>query len=120
MDNTTTIGALKETAIEFRDRRDWKRFHDPKNLAMGLAIEAAELQELFLWKSPEEIDAMLGSREGRGRLSEELADIMVFLLYLSEGTGIDLAGAVRDKIAKNEKKYPVEKSYGNNRKYTEL
>ncbi len=120
MDDSSRIQELKEAVIAFRDRRGWKRFHDLKNLSMGLAIEASELMELFLWKSREEIDAMLRSPGGRERLSEELADIMVFLLYLSGETGIDLAGAVRDKIAKNEKKYPVEKSYGSNRKYTEL
>ncbi len=119
-DSSDSIAGLKKLAIDFRDRRNWKQFHDAKNLAMGLSIEAAELQELFLWKSPAETDALLATEEGREKLRDEMADIMIFLLYLSEGAGIDLARAVRDKIAKNDRKYPVDKSFGSNRKYTDL
>jgi NTP pyrophosphatase (non-canonical NTP hydrolase) len=120
MDNTTTIEELKKAVIEFRDRRNWKQFHDVKNLSMGLSVEAAELQELFLWKTPEEITSMLGTEKDRKLIGEELADLFVFLLYLGEATGIDLSTAVRDKLQVNEKKYPVEKSYNSSKKYTEL
>jgi NTP pyrophosphatase (non-canonical NTP hydrolase) len=120
MDDKTTVEKLKRLVIEFRDRRNWKQYHDVKNLSMGLAVECAELQELFLWKSREEIAAFLAAETDRQRLREELADVFVFLLYLSEETGVDLSEAVRDKLAVNEKKYPVEKSYNSNRKYTEL
>lgn len=120
MDGDTTIERLKRLVIEFRDRRNWKQFHDPKNLAAGLAIEAAELQELFLWKLPDEVDALLASEAGRARLREEMADVTVFLLYLCEAAGIDLSDAVRDKVALNEKKYPVDRSYSSSRKYDEL
>jgi NTP pyrophosphatase (non-canonical NTP hydrolase) len=120
MDDTTTIEQLKRTAIAFRDRRNWKQFHDIKNLAIGLSIEAAELQELFLWKGAGEIGAMLSSPHGRRRIEEELADVFVFLLYLGDAAGVDLSAAVMDKLAANEKKYPVDKSYNSSRKYTDL
>lgn len=120
MDTTTTIEQLMHAVIEFRDRRNWKQFHDIKNLSMGLSVEAAELQELFLWKTPGEIDAMLSSQKDRKRIEEECADVFVFLLYLSEAAGIDLSGAVRDKLLVNDKKYPVEKSFNSSKKYTEL
>lgn len=120
MDTTTTIDQLKQAVIEFRDRRNWKQFHDIKNLSMGLSIEAAELQELFLWKSPGEIDALCNSEKESRRIAEELADVFVFALYLSDAAGIDLAAAVKDKLLVNESKYPVEKSYNSSKKYTEL
>jgi NTP pyrophosphatase (non-canonical NTP hydrolase) len=120
MDTTTTIEQLKQDAVAFRDRRNWKQFHDIKNLSMGLSIEAAELQELFLWKTADEIDTMLKSGTGRKKVEEELADVFVFLLYLGEAAGIDLSDAVRKKLAENEKKYPVDKSYNSSKKYTEL
>lgn len=120
MDNTTTIEELKNAVLEFRDRRNWKQFHDIKNLAMGLSVEAAELQELFLWKTPAEIDAMVGAAGERKKIEEELADVFVFLLYLGEAAGIDLSTAVREKLLVNERKYPVEKCYNSSKKYTEL
>ena len=87
---------------------------------MGLSIEAAELQELFLWKNAGEIDAMLASAPDRKKVEEELADVFVFLLYLSDAAGIDLSDAVAAKIAENEKKYPVDRSYNSSKKYTEF
>jgi NTP pyrophosphatase (non-canonical NTP hydrolase) len=120
MDPSTTIGQLKEAALRFRDARNWKQFHDPKNLSIGLAVEAAELQELFLWKTDEEVKELLASEKGRDRMREEIADVLVFLLYLSDSCGIDLADSVSRKIALNERKYPVDKSYNSNRKYDEL
>ena len=110
MDDTTTIEKLKKMVISFRDERNWEQFHDPKNLAAGLSIESAELQEIFLWKS----------KDGNKKLSDELADIFVFLLYLSEACGIDLSEAVINKLKLNAKKYPVEKSFNSNKKYNEL
>lgn len=120
MDSTVTLEQLRTTVIEFRDRRNWKQFHDIKNLCAGLAIEAAELQEVFLWKSEGEIAAMLASEPDRRRMREELADVLVFALYVSEAAGIDLSSAVEEKLAVNEKKYPVDKSYNSSRKYTDL
>ncbi len=120
MDDSTTIEKLKKMVISFRDERNWEQFHDPKNLAAGLSIESAELQEIFLWKSKDEIKELLKSKTGSQTLKEELADIFVFLLYLSEGCGIDLSEAVINKIKLNAKKYPVEKSYNSHKKYNEL
>jgi NTP pyrophosphatase (non-canonical NTP hydrolase) len=120
MDTTMTISELKKEVIEFRDRRNWKQFHDIKNLSMGLSVEAAELQELFLWKTRGEIDAMLESEKDRKNIEEECADVFVFLLYMAEAAGIDLSDAVRNKLVVNDRKYPVDKSYSSSRKYTEL
>ena len=120
MDDKTTVAELKKQVIDFRNARNWEQFHDPKNLAAGLSIESAELQEIFLWKSKAEIKELLKSKIGRQTIEEELADIFVFLLYLSEGCGIDLSDAVMNKIKLNEKKYPVEKSYNSHKKYNEL
>lgn len=120
MDDTETIAKLKEEVIRFRDARNWEQFHDPKNLAMGLSIECGELLEHFLWKSQNEIREMLEDKNQRRKVREELADVCVFLLYLSKGCNIDLSEAVRKKLVVNEKKYPVEKSYGSNRKYNDL
>ena len=100
--------------------RNWEQFHDPKNLAAGLSIESAELQEIFLWKSKDEIKALLKSEDGSQKLKNELADIFVFLLYLSETCGIDLSEAVINKIKLNAKKYPVEISFNSHKKYNEL
>jgi len=120
MDDRTTIDELKRLAVGFRDERDWERFHDPKNLANGLSIESAELLELFLWKDPEEVSGYVSSADGRQRLSEEMADVFIYLLYLSEATGIDLSSAFRAKLEINGKKYPVDKSFGSHAKYDEL
>lgn len=120
MDFTTDIASLKQKLIQFRDERDWKQFHTPKNLAMGLAIETSELQELFLWKTEEEIRAFLDTENGNQKVEEELADIFIYLLYLVDTCGIDLAKATGRKIQINGEKYPVEKSHGNSTKYNEL
>ena len=116
----TELETLTQRVLAFRDARDWKQFHSPKNLAMGLSIEAAELQELFLWKTPEEVHNYLESKPGKQRAGEELADIFIYLLYLAEACGISLPEALEHKLAHNNEKYPVEKSFGSARKYTEL
>ncbi len=120
MDDKVTIGRLKREVISFRDERNWQKFHDPKNLSMALSVESSELQELFLWKSEDQIGELLLSESGGRRVREELADIFIYLLYISERCGIDLSDAVLDKIKINRKKYPVDKSYDSNRKYTEF
>ncbi len=120
MDNKETISELRQKVIRFRDSRNWEQFHDPKNLAMGLSIECAELLEHFLWKSKDEIERMLADEGQLTKVREELADVCVFLLYLSQGCNIDLSEAVTRKLAINEKKYPVEKAYGSNRKYNDF
>ena len=103
---------------KFRDERDWKKFHDPKNLAVSISIEAAELLELFQWMSGEE--ATRYAADNRERVSEELADVAIYLIELADITGIDLAQAIEAKLEKNAKKYPVDKSRGVWTKYTDL
>jgi NTP pyrophosphatase (non-canonical NTP hydrolase) len=120
VNRTTSVEELKQEAIAFRDARDWKQFHDAKNLAMGMAVECAELQELFLWKSAAEVTALLATPAGQERASEELADVFIYLLYLSEACGVDLSEAVGRKLMLNEARYPVDKTYGSHKKYTEL
>jgi dCTP diphosphatase len=116
-----TLSSLQEAALRFRDERDWAKFHTPKDLALGLTIEAGELAELFLWKTPAQADAALREdAEFRRRLGEELADVQIFLLYLARAGGLDLGAAVRAKLAANAAKYPVEKARGSAAKYTEL
>jgi NTP pyrophosphatase (non-canonical NTP hydrolase) len=115
-----SIGSLLAEALRFRDEREWSRFHTPKDLALGLQIEAGELSELLLWKTDAEIDESLRDARYHERAREELADVQMFVLYLSHRLGVNLADAVREKIAKNAAKYPVEKSRGTAKKYDAL
>ena len=100
---------------KFRDARDWKQFHTTKDLAVAISIEAAELNELFLWKTVEESEKV--SRE---KLREEIADILAYTLMLAGKHGFDVREMVLDKIRKNNEKYPVDKSKGSARKYNQL
>jgi len=102
--------------VKFRDERDWSQFHDSKNLALAISIEAAELNELYLWKnSIEEIETV-----DRDRLSEELADVLAFSLLLAEKNNLDVVEILQKKIKKNASKYPVNKARGTAKKYSEL
>ena len=114
------LGALQRAAVAFRDARDWQQFHRPKDLALGLAAEAGELVERFLWKSDREMEALARPGAPRDGLGEEMADVLLFLLYLAEWSGLDLAEATRRKLALNAEKYPVDKARGTARKYTDL
>lgn len=116
----TTLDELMRDVLRFRDEREWARFHTPKNLTMGLGIEAGELAELFLWKDDAEIAAALADPAYRERVAHELADVQVFLLLLAQATGIALDDAVRRKLALNAQKYPVDKARGSAKKYDEL
>ena len=104
----------------FRDQRDWAQFHTPKNLAAAIAIEAAELQEQFLWETDKEIDRNLKGGPKREAVVEEIADVLMFALLLADRLDIDVGKAIADKLAANELKYPVALARGNARKYTEL
>lgn len=104
--------------LEFREQRDWEQFHDPKNLAEAISIEAGELLEQFLWLSTEESKGLTGER--LERIREEIADILIFLVYMCDTLGVDLAKEVERKIGANRKKYPVNKSKGSKKKYTDL
>jgi NTP pyrophosphatase (non-canonical NTP hydrolase) len=106
------IDRLREEILAFRDARDWAQFHNGKDLALGLSIEAAELLELFLWKPAEAVD--------EARLREELADVLVYAFLLADRYGLDIPEIVRAKLALNAQKYPVDKAKGRADKYTEL
>jgi len=112
------LASIQKKIIAFRNERDWSQFHDPKNLAEALSIEAGELLENFLWKTTEQSRNL--TAEELKNVKEELADIFIFLTYLSEEYKIDLLKEVETKIAINEAKYPVEKAKGSSRKYTDL
>lgn len=102
-------------ALAFREERDWAQFHNPKDLAISISLEAAELLEAFQWSGSD-----LSVPAKRDRMTEELADVAIYCAYLADALGVDLAKAMSDKIDANACKYPVEKSRGNSRKYTEL
>ena len=110
--------SITEKIIKFRDERNWAQYHDPKNLSQALGIEAAELQEIFLWKNPEESRNL--SKKDISRVSEEIADIFIYLTYLCKEFKIDLFDATLKKIEKNTVRYPIKKSKGSNKKYNEL
>ncbi|MEI6239989.1 MAG: MazG-like family protein [Planctomycetia bacterium] len=115
-----TLAELTAAVAAFRDDRDWAQFHTPKNLAAAIAIEAAELQERFLWKTDTEVDQDLADAAKKAGVAEEIADVVMFAMLLSDRLGIDLTEAIAAKLAANEQKYPVKLARGNARKYTEL
>jgi dCTP diphosphatase len=105
-DADATLAELKKRVNEFRDRRQWERFHTPKNLSMAIAVEAAELMEQFQWLTPDEAWE-LGGDEGRLEMIEqELADIIIYALSFANCLELDVTSAVVDKLAKNAEKYP--------------
>ncbi len=114
----SNIKDLTKKVREFRDARDWKQFHNPKDLAISLTLEAAEVLEHFQWKSPQEIEQYVISNSKD--IAEELADVLYWVLLMANDLHIDVSQAFLDKLQKNEAKYPVEKSKGNHKKYTEL
>ena len=119
MDSKATIEELKWIVKRFCDDRDWAQFHSPKDLAIGISTEASELLEIFRFKSEKEIIEILkGPR--RIKVSEELVDVLYFVLRFAEMNNIDLSEELGKKIGKNAEKYPVEKSKGSNKKYTEF
>ncbi len=111
---------LVRQVLAFRDRRDWRQFHSPKELAISISLEAAELLEFFQWKKPEEVAALLSDPEGHRQVSWEMADIVILLISLADILGTDLVEAALEKLQKNESKYPVERARGTARKYRDL
>ena len=104
-----------QRVLRFRDDRDWRQFHTPKDLAISLSLEAAELLEVFQWSG-----ADLECRDKLERIREELADVLSCCVLMADVCGLDLDEILREKVAKNEAKYPVEKARGRADKYTEL
>lgn len=119
-DKDTDIEFLKEKISDFIKERDWEQFHNPKDLAMSISIEASELMELFQWKSTEEIEALMADPKALQEMKDELADIVIYALSLSNRLDIDVSEAILSKLQQNAKKYPIEKAKGSAKKYTEL
>jgi dCTP diphosphatase len=111
---------LRDRVIRFRDERDWKQFHHPKDLAISITLEAAELLEHFQWRSREEVATDMRDPARRSALADEMADVLILLLSAADAVGVDLYEAALEKIEKNARKYPVEKARGNARKYDRL
>lgn len=109
---------LKQAVLKFAEERNWEQFHTPKNLATSVAVEAAELQEIFMWLTPEQ--SMNLSPELKAKVEDEVGDVLICLANFAARTGIDLMAAASQKIKKNHEKYPVDKSRGLAKKYTEL
>lgn len=120
MGKTLDLDRILESQRAFVAAREWERFHTPKNLVMALAGEAAELMELFRWLTPEE-SARIMDEPGRATaVRHELADVLFFVLRLSDKLGIDLAAAIAEKMEENARRYPIDKARGNAKKYDEL
>jgi len=120
MDNKTNIHELKEQIKKFCEDRDWDQYHGAKDLAIGIITESSELLEHFRFKSEKEIEELFKHPEKREHISEEMADVLYFLLRLAQRYNIDLTTELNKKMEKNNKKYPIEKSKGSNKKYNEL
>jgi len=108
----TDFNKLIDAIIDFRDKRDWEQFHNSKDLSLALSIEASELNELFLWKEPEDVDT--------SKLSEEIADILIYAFLLAHKHNLDIYEIILSKLKKNREKYPIEKAKGSNKKYSDL
>ncbi len=112
------IKELTRKIKEFRDERDWLQFHNHKDMALSLVLEAAEVLEHFQWKKPEEVDVhAINCKE---EIAEELADVACYLFELADNLKIDLRQAIESKLTKNARKYPIRKAKGNATKYTEF
>ena len=101
--------------LKFRDDRNWKQFHNPKDLAISISLEASELLEIFQWSADD-----LVCNNKLDKIKEELADVVNYCILMSDACGLDLDEIVRDKIKRNSEKYPIEKAFGSKEKYTEL
>ena len=108
----TDIEEIINKLVEFRNERDWEQFHNSKDLALAISVEANELLELFLWKQPEEAD--------KQKIKEELADVFAFAFLLAQKHGLDVKEIVLEKIKANGEKYPVDKAKGTAKKYNQL
>ncbi|MHC5111711.1 MAG: nucleotide pyrophosphohydrolase [Planctomycetota bacterium] len=111
-DENTTIADLKKLIESFVDEREWQPFHDPKNLSMALAIEAAELMEHFQWLRSEELEAIRSDKAKMAEITEEVADVAAYLLSFATTMGIDLSESLRAKMVKNAIKYPADEFRG--------
>ena len=118
MKNMNQIDALTKIIDDFRDARDWRQFHNPKDLAISLSLEAGEVLEHFQWKSQEEIKKYV--KEYKKEIADELADVFYWVLLMSSDLDIDIEKALKLKMKENNKKYPVKKAKGKHTKYNKL
>lgn len=114
----STISDIQKRIIAFRDARDWKQFHNPKDVAISLVLEAAEVMEHFQWKSQKEVDAHIS--KNKDKIADELVDTLYWVLLMAHDLNIDLDQSFERKMAENEQKYEVGKAKGSHKKYTEL
>ena len=112
---TDSIKELQEQVVAFRDARNWRQFHNPKDLAISISLEAAELLEVFQWSGTD-----LTAEGKRDKIREELADVLIYCGLMASATNLDIAEIVTEKLQENNRKYPVELAYGRSEKYTEL
>lgn len=112
------VESLTKRIVDFRNARDWKQFHNPKDLSLSLVLEATEVMEHFQWKSKEEMEKYV--KESKSAIGEELADVLYWVLLMSHDLDIDVLEALEKKIKINEDKYPVEKAKGKHTKYNRL
>jgi NTP pyrophosphatase (non-canonical NTP hydrolase) len=112
------LQTLTNKVINFRDERDWAQFHNPKDLALSLTLEATEVLEIFQWKEADAIAETARAR--RDELANELADVLYWTLLMAHDLKIDLSSALEAKLAANARKYPVDKAKGSSKKYTDL
>ncbi|MCX6707263.1 MAG: nucleotide pyrophosphohydrolase [Candidatus Woesearchaeota archaeon] len=120
MDHKTNISELKEQIKKFCSDRDWDKYHNAKDLAIGIITESSELLEHFRFKSEKQVEEMFNDPKKRGEISEEMADVLYFVIRLAERYNIDLTDELNKKMQKNGQKYPIEKAKGSNKKYDEL
>ena len=119
-DNERKMHELKDKVREFCEERDWDQFHDAKELAIALSIEASELLEIFRWKTPEEVKELFNNEKKKEDIEDEMADVLYFLVRIAQIYDLDLSDALDKKMKKNEEKYPVDKARGSNKKYNEF
>jgi len=119
-DDKTTVDQLKKAVLKFSQERDWLKYHNPKDLAISLSIETAELLERFQWLSDTEIDQLLIKPKEFNEVRYELADVFNYAIALSNRLGIDISETLLEKLKNNEKKYPINKIQGKYKKYNKI
>jgi dCTP diphosphatase len=118
-DSTVDISYLRQKVENFVQERDWTKYHHPKELAISITLEAAELLELFQWKEKEDLSQLKKNPELIQKMKEELADIMIYCINLANRTDIDISEAILEKLSKNEEKYPISLVKGKSNKYSD-
>ena len=118
VDSEMTMDSLRDQVLKFAEERDWEQFHSPKNLAISVSVEAAELLENFLWLTPEQSSTL--TKDQLAKVSDELGDVLICLVNFAARLKINPLHAAAQKIRKNQEKYPIEKAKGSAKKYTEL